>query len=301
MVKITGLKEAVEDVNVFLLSAIFMGLMFPSFSYQLRLLTNAFLITMMTLSMRTISFRALKIRENLRQIALTVSINYGFLSFIVIFLSLLLIGEASFFKGFIVMAAAPPAILIVAFCYIFKGNVELALTTEIVSYLSSLIVTPTLILLFFGSAIDVLYMVQTLFLLIILPMILSRFLTGKSRVFDYSKLIINACIGLNIYTVIGLNQPTITSSFFSLLPMIVIAVIRTYGTCFIVYFGLKMLNVNLRDRITYALFASLKNLAFAAIMSLSLFGEKAALPSSIAIMFEASIPIFMSFLISRVR
>lgn len=291
--------KLIENTSLVLLTAVLLGLIIPNLSIQLKPLLTFLLIALMTLSLRHIKMKQLNLRKNSRKILTSVAIHYGLLSMTIIALALFLVDDPDYFKGLIVMAVMPPGVVVVAYSYLLKGDINNALSSEVVCYLLSFIIAPVVILLFFGASVDVYYLLQILFLLIVLPIILSRFLMFKSRIFDYDKIIINICVGIIIYTVVGLNQTTILTKTITLFSIFLIGFVKTYGTGSVVYLGLKKFGVPKKERVVYALFGSLKNLAATATVSIMLFGEKAALPASIIIIFEATILVLISFLMKR--
>jgi BASS family bile acid:Na+ symporter len=218
-------------------------------------------------------------------------INYIFLTSVIIFASYLLIQNEDHLRGFIVMAAIPPAIGIVPFSFLLKGDVEVAVAGEIFCYLLSLFFAPFLIFLLLSEEIDPLYLLQLLLLLIFLPLLLSRLIPSH----PLEKIVIPLSFAGIIYIVIGLNQGYLYAPF--LLPLFIVSFLRTFvtGTSFLLFKRI----LEREKAITYSLFASYKNLGATAGIAIALFGIEASLPAAIGIIFEIFYIIYFGLAGSR--
>ncbi len=256
------------------LTSMFLGVLYPSTALLLRNLVIPALAFVMTLSLSELEFKNLDFRKSFGDIFL----NYVLLSGTIILLSSLLNDEDLRF-GFIVMAAAPSAIAVVPFSKLLGGDVAESTISSGAIYLLSLILTPTILLYFTGRSVNVLEIIKALVILILIPLMLSRYF----RVKDGTPWI-NLGFSLVIYTVIGLNIGTLYENMLILLGVVFIGVVRTFflGTLILIIFRSKGFGV----AITKALFSSYKNLGFTAGVSLLLFGERASIPAAICIFLE---------------
>lgn len=271
-----------ENTSLLFSMAIILGLTFPALAEPISPAITPLLIVAMCLSMRQITFSKRDLKSNYKSSIIAFLLNYVLLTGIVILLAWYLIPEPDYFAGFVLAAAVPPAVAIVAYTYLLGGDMKTTLGAEVLGYSLALILTPLITLAFLGSTIDVLVILQMLGLLIILPLIISRVLIRmpESR-FSFSKSVINVSFFFVNYILIGLNQAALLTEFFSLLPLFFIVIVRTFGTGFLLYFLAKRLGVKKDRAISYGLFSSYKNGGMAAAFALVLVGTAASLPAAI--------------------
>ena len=182
------------------------------------------------------------------------------------------------------MAAAPCAISCVPFSKLLKGDVQSSTTGVVINYLSALIITPTIIWIFFRQLIDMTELITTIVQVIIIPIILSRFLAKLNNKLDkYDTSIINILFLIGVYGFVGLNRDTIVNNFFSLKLVLIVLFIRTFLISTVMFFLTKK---HKKFGISLTLFSSYKNLGYTAILALTLFGRAAALPAALGIIFE---------------
>ena len=203
------------------------------------------------------------------------------------------IDNPDYFKGFIISALVPPAVAVIAYNYLLKGNNEIAVIAEILGYLLSLFIIPLGVLLVFGQSVDVYYLIWTVFILIFVPLILSRFLKFENSIFNYSKIAINILFLLLFFILIGINQETILTNYIVLSAVIFAGVIKTYIMPLLIFKFFKCPPNKIADKITFSLFSSVKNMGAAAVIALTLFGETAALIPVLLMITE--IPVYFFF------
>jgi BASS family bile acid:Na+ symporter len=267
-------------------TAMILSLIFPSFAVFTRDLVIPTLAAVMTLSLEGLKLKGFDFRKSILNLAL----NYGFLGGLIILLSSAM--PEDYRLGFIVMAAAPPAIAIVPFSKLLGGDVSEASLSNGLIYLVSLFLTPAIILYFTGRVVDVFEILKALLILILIPLIVSRFFRIKD-----STPWINLGFALVIYTVIGLNANILYKNFLPLVKVVLVGVIRTFGTGSLIL--LAFMKKDFSTAITKALFSSYKNLGFTAGVSLYVFGEKASIPAAICIFLEILLFNYYYFLRKR--
>jgi len=209
-------------------------------------------------------------------------INFGFLSFLTLFIGFFFFNQKELWEGFVVMAAVPPAIAIVPLTKILHGDTTFSLFSLLFLYISSLFLTPLFIFLFLSEEIDVIALLQTTFLLILFPLFLSRFIKIK---FDVS-MVSNFCFFIVVFAMIGSNREFLFKDWEVLLFLSAALFIRTFGSGSIVRLIGKKLKLKENKIIPYSLFASFKNDGLAMILASSLFSSRAAFPALLAIVFE---------------
>jgi BASS family bile acid:Na+ symporter len=245
---------------------------------------------MMAFSMAGIDLRLPPIRGALAGFLL----NYLFLSGLILLLASMILEEEVLVLGFVVMAAVPPAVAVVPLTKLLDGDVRLALYSEALSYLGSLVLTPLIIFLFAGEAgVEVGETAKIVLLLILLPILASR---RVSRLKIDPANPINAGLFTVTYIVVGLNSSSISTEAAGVL---LIAFARTFLSGAIVYAGAAFAGVDRPQRIAYTLFASFKNLGLAATVALLLFGPRAGIPAAVCILTETSFYILLSALAGR--
>ncbi|MBO8182920.1 MAG: hypothetical protein H0Z28_09040 [Archaeoglobus sp.] len=258
---------------VFLIAMI-AGILFPSFASFSKDLVIPALAFVMTLSLGDLKLGGLELKKGVFNLIL----NYAFLSGLILLLSSFLADE-ELRLGFVVMAAAPPAVAIVPFSKLLGGDVAESTFSNGIIYLASLLLTPVIILLFTGEVVGIYEILKALVILILVPLIISRFFKVKD-----SAPWINIGFAIVIYTVVGLNVDVISRNFLILSEVLFIGLVRTFGSGSLIFFAFRQRGFPFA--ITKALFSSYKNLGFTAGVSLILFGERASIPAAICIFLE---------------
>ncbi|HIH36308.1 MAG TPA: hypothetical protein HA232_00145 [Methanocellales archaeon] len=258
------------------------------------------LIFLMTFSLTDVRLRGLDIRAELSSIAVALVLNYVFLSGLIMVLTILLIRDVSLLRGFVVMAAIPPAIATVPLSTLLKGDTRLALMANASIYILSILLVPVILLISIGtSTIEPLQMMVVLMELILLPLILSRAII-KTPYYELLKrdqsIPINLGFFIVTYVVIGLNRDILLHESSMLLLVSVIAFMRTFFSGTLVHKVCGIFNVPFERKVTYTLFGSYKNLGLAATIALLLFGVRATIPSAVCILFEVSMFPYFSVL-----
>ncbi|MBN2517576.1 MAG: hypothetical protein JXB14_01900 [Candidatus Altiarchaeota archaeon] len=294
------MKKLLENAAFVFSVAIVLGLVYPEQASVMQNLIIPALILAMVLSMRPITLKPRDLRTYASPILNTLFANYLLLSGLVLILSFLLIQDPNQLKGFIIMAAAPPAVAIVPFTYLLCGDSKIAILGSAFCYLCSLFLAPLIILAFLGVAVDPAYLEWILILLVLFPLIVSRPLARLNwRVFDYSKAITLLSLALVTYSVIGLNQKVLVLDPISLSPIFLILLVRTFVTGSLVLLLLRKAKVNPVSSITYSLFSSFKNAGATAAIAIALLGPEAALPAGVSSIFELSFFVVLKRLVKK--
>jgi len=272
--------------------AVALGFLLPTPAERLEFLVIPALFLMMAFSMAGIDLSIPPIRGA----SAGFLINYLFLSGLILLLAPVVLEEEALILGFVVMAAVPPAVAVVPLTKLLAGDVRLALYSEALSYLGSLVLTPLIISIYAreaGVGVKVGDTLEIVLLLILLPILASRFV-GRLSVDPAHP--INAGLFTVTYIVVGLNSSSISTEMAGVL---LIAVARTFLSGAIVYAGAAFAGVKWPQRIAYTLFGSFKNLGLAATVALLLFGPRAGVPAAVCILTETSFYILLSALAGR--
>jgi BASS family bile acid:Na+ symporter len=238
-----------------------------------------------------------------RDILFVFVINYIFLSGLILLSNYLLISDHDLYVGFVVMAAIPPAVAVLPFTYLLKGEMMVSLTGVASLYLLALAVAPFISLQFLDvGEIDPLKLLSVLIQLILIPFIASRLLL-KWKFFHRVKGEMNIFVNLGffvvIYIVIGMNRSTFLSHFDILALVSSIAFLRTFVSGYLVDLLSKLIGIDRERRMSYVLFGSFKNLGAAASIAIVLFNERAAIPSAVTIPFELIFFVWFSYFQKR--
>jgi BASS family bile acid:Na+ symporter len=273
------------------LAAFLLGLSLGGYASLLKGYILPALVFIMTLSTTQITLSELAHFKNYFRDILTVfAINYIFLSGLILLTNYLLIRDPDLYVGFVVMAAIPPAVAVLPFTYLLKGEMMVSLIGAASLYLLALGVAPFISLQFLDvGEIDPLKLFSVLIQLILIPFIASRLLL-KWKFFHRVKANMNIFMNLGffivIYIVIGINRSTFLSHFEILLLVSSIAFLRTFVSGHLVDLFSRLTGIDRQRRMSYVLFGSFKNLGVAASIAILLFNERAAIPSAVTIPFE---------------
>ena len=293
--------EVMENSSLIFMIAILLALTIPDFALAIQNLIIPALVVSMTLSMRQVRVSKTGVKNIKKDIVLVFLMNYLILSGIIILLAHFLVHEAEYFQGFIIMAAVPPAIAVVPFTRLLKGDLNISVMGEIATYLASIFLTPLIILFFMGKGMDAIILFKTMIILIFIPFIVSRPL-GKvnSWLFKWEKIIINLCFALISYTIIALNRSIILDLSHTL-TVVGIIFLRTFVIGSIVYIILSRMLSNPKKVISYTLFASYKNGGLTAALALMFLNSKAALPAALSAIFELLFFVYFKWVVDEMQ
>ena len=271
---------------------------FPRYSDEITMIS---LIVIMSLSTREVRFKKLRsLKDHLGDFLTVFLLNYGLLSITLISLSYLLFDDIQLIQGMVVLAVVPSAIGVIPFTSILKGDTELSLISSALLYLSSLVIAPAVLLLLFGEQIGIWPILRNLIILIILPVIISRFLLkiGYEEK-EHDSIIVNTGFFIIIFGAVGANRYLFFSETGLLLPILFIGAVRSVGLASLVYFGGKKLKVPLGKLKSYSLFASFKNGGLAIILAVALFGQKSSFPIVLGFVFAPILVVYLKRVLYR--
>jgi bile acid:Na+ symporter, BASS family len=290
--------------NVMFLTAIVLGLIAGNYAHLLKAWILPALMMVMSLSTTHVTFGEFtQVRTYLRDMAIVFVIHYLFLSGLILFASHLLIQDHDLHAGFVIMAAIPSAVAVLPFTYLLKGEMMVSLLGSVGLYLGALGMAPLISFLFLDMArMGLSRLISTLLQLILVPFVVSRLLLKWNhfyRMKEMTGILINLALFLTIYTVIGINRSTFLSHFDILIPLSIIAFLRTFISGHLVDLMARLLGIGRDRRMSYVLFGSFKNLALVVAITLTLFNERSAIPAAVAIPFEILFFIWFNFFQKR--
>jgi BASS family bile acid:Na+ symporter len=296
----TKLKSFLQNRNGIFLLALICGLTVPFATPLTRHLLLPVLALAMTLSTLEISSDAFsRPRALLFPALLGITMNYILLGNLMIGLSALLISDEVIWTGFVLLAAAPPAIAVVPFSVFLHGNRPLSLIGTVGAYLGALAIMPLIAVgLLNAATFDPFKLVIIMLELIVLPLAVSRLLIQKGwkeRLDPHRGLITNWCFFVALYTLIGLNRSLILGETATLLPIFFIALITMFFLGFLIDWIGSLLHLPKETRTSLVLLGTLKNQGLAGGLAITLFSQEAALPSAVSTIVMIGFIIWLEF------
>lgn len=194
---------------------------------------------------------------------------------------------AETWPGWVLLAAVPPAISVIPYAGLLRGDLDLALGGTLLGYAAAFVQLPLVSWIFLGSSVDLLPLLQATAFLILVPLVLSR-AVGKVRASEISMSRVRNVLFFAVYALVTAAIRDVVFAD----PLGVAAVLGGTGAAIALAWSAwtaiqTRLHVRMEARITLSLFASYKNQTLAAALALSLIGPVAALPAILAGVFEA--------------
>jgi BASS family bile acid:Na+ symporter len=248
----------------------------------------ALVMTVATMGIESSSLRS--VRGILVPAFVGIAMNYLVLSGVIILLSQYLITNSTLRIGFILIAAVPPAVAVIPFSFLLRGNNTFSLLGTLGGYLSALVIMPLIAIVFFGTSfITPLKLIIIMAELIFLPLAAGSVLhwTGIDKRFNYLKgPVTNWGFSLITYTIVGLNREMFLYEPFSLLPTALIVVASTFLLGWLIEIVCKrILRIPEGTVTSLVLLGTLKNYGIAGGLALALFGKEVASPSTVSSIF----------------
>jgi bile acid:Na+ symporter, BASS family len=278
------------DRNAILILSLVAGLVWEDGARWTETLILPALIVVMTLSTMDVTARNFfPLRAVVRPFLLGTLMSYGILSSVMLLLDALLIRDESFRIGFVIMAAVPPAVAIIPFTFLFKGDVPFSLVGTMGGYASGLILTPLITLLLLGPGIvNPARLAVIMVELIVIPIVASRFLawTPLGRILRPAKgPVVNWSFFLLSYTIIALNRKALFQEPGLVLASFVIAFATTIPLALVIEAVGRRLHLKYSELVALMLLGTLKNYGVAGGLALTLFEKRTAMPATVASVF----------------
>lgn len=233
------------------------------------------------------------------------ALNFGLHGGLVLGLSTLLPVREQFYTGFVLIAAAPPAVAVVPFTGLLHGDRTFSFLAAIGCYLGALALTPLIAVGLLGTAyIHPFRIFKILLLLILLPLLLSRLLRWARlapRLEPWRGALTNWSFALITYTIVGLNRDLFLQQPLSLLSPITVALISTFVLGEVILRVTRFWGLRRELAISLVLLGTLKNAALAGGLALNLFDQQTAVPATVCAIFLIIYFIWLSFWHGRSR
>jgi bile acid:Na+ symporter, BASS family len=291
--------------NVILIFGVVAGLVWGKgavWTESLILPALALVMTVATMGIESSSLRS--VRGILIPACVGIVMNYLVLSGAIILLSQYLITDSNLRTGFILIAAVPPAVAVIPFSFLLRGNSTFSLLGTLGGYLGALFIMPLIAVAFFGTSfVSPLKLIIITTELIVLPLVAGSVLhwTGIDRRFSYLKgPITNWGFSLITYTIVGLNREMFLHEPLSLLPTALIVVASTFLLGWFIETVSKRIHRIPEATVTsLVLLGTLKNYGIAGGLALALFGKEVASPSTVAAVFMIIYIIWLEWKLHR--
>ncbi len=284
------MKRLLNDRNFLLLSGLILGLLWEGaagWTEQFMFPALALIMTVAVMGLQGDVF--ISIRMLLSHGSAGIMMSYAVHGLFILGLSYLLITDQALWSGFVILAAVPPAVAVIPFSIFLNGNRAVSLIGTVGAYLGALIIAPLIALTFLGSNfISPLKVLVIIAELIVMPVILARLLiwTGLSRIINPVRgTITNWSFFLITYTIVALNQKVFITQPLSLLPIAFIAFSGTFLLGWIVETAAKKLHLAQDVTVSIVLLGTLKNYGLSGGLALSFFDQRAAIPSTVSVVF----------------
>ncbi|MGM0509507.1 MAG: hypothetical protein ACQESD_00055 [Thermoplasmatota archaeon] len=283
--------------------AVILGFVTGGFPYNSEV-TLVALLVVMSLSTRDVRFRELRsLRGHLKDFLIVFLLNYVLLTVSMAGLAYLLFSDIKLIQGMVVFALMPSAIAVIPFTKMVDGDMELSLISTSLLYLSSLVMVPVFLFLLFGNEVGLIPILKNLFIMLVLPIFISRILLKvgyEERKHD--KAIVNTSFLIIIMGAIGTNRHLFFDRTEILLPIFFIGLVRSIGLTSITAFIGKKLGSPHKKLRSYILFSGYKNGGLSIILAVLLFGAEASFPIVVGFPFDLILIIYiMNILIDKLE
>jgi bile acid:Na+ symporter, BASS family len=296
----TKLKAFLRNRNGIFFLAMAAGLLLPGAAPVTKHLILPALALAMALSTMEIGNEVfIRPRSLLFPALLGIIMNYIILGNIIIGLSALLIRDEALWTGFVLLAAAPPAVAVIPFSGFLRGNGPLSLIGTVGAYLGALVIMPLITLTLLSTvAFDPFKLIMITLELIVLPLAFSRLLIRKgwkARIEPYRGTAVNWSFFTVMYTMVGLNRDVILGQTWSLLPVALISLLSMFLLGFFIDWVCGLFHIPKETRMSLVLLGTLKNQGLSSGLALTLFSQEAAIPSTVATMIMIGYIIWLDF------
>ena len=290
--------------NVILISAVILGLTIGENATHLKPYTIYILMVTMLFSMTGINTSSLfPLKSIVKPMLIGTFLNYFLFGTVVVFLAWILMPNEQLFYGFVVIATAPPGVAIVPFSGILKGNMDYSIIGVFGAFLASVIITPVIISLLSGAEATVPpgELIVLMIKLIIVPLVISRLLLMK-QVFPVVEKIrgkmVDVGFALIIFTAVGMNRHVFFQNYDVLVLISLVLLAGTFGIGSIYEHVMKKTTQKSEFTIAQTLLLTIKSSGFSVVTAITLFGEKAAIPSAVL---AVIVLLYLLFLSSRIE
>ncbi len=285
----------ITKIVVFL--ALLLAIFFPEPASFLTDYLMIILIVMLSISIKSLGPEHLDIKKK-EFVAVLVIVNTFVLSALYIIFSHLLITDELYRNALIIYGLMPPAIGIVSLGYLYHVDMKVDMYAEFLGYALSLVVIPVGTYVFMRTTVAPVDILEIIVLLLIIPMLLSRFIRRAKLSDDTLKTMISVCFGIVIFTIVGSNLETIIENLQDVVNiMIVLIILRIFLMIAIFMIARKFLSH--QNSVLLTLFGTMKNGAAATAISIMLLGVESTVPLALEALFFTGGLFIMDYMFRR--
>lgn len=248
------------------------------------------LAVVMTLSTMGVSGQQFRSPSRLLRAGLWgVGLSYVLLTGLLLGISRFFTHDEALWYGFVLVAAAPPAVAVIPFTDFLDGDRAFTLLATMGAYLAALFIMPLIAALHWeADFISPAKIFKVLLLLVVLPVAIGqglRKLGWDQKLATVKGPITNWCFFVVVYSIVGLNSKYILMNPLGLLPLFLCTAAIIFGLGIIIEIAGKWLGVP-RERLhSMVLLGTLKNYGLAGGLALALFDHRTALPAVVSTTF----------------
>lgn len=229
-----------------------------------------------------------------------VGLSYALLTGLLLIVSRLFTHDQSLWYGFVLVAAAPPAVAVIPFTDFLDGDRGFTLLATIGAYLAALFIMPMIAAMHWeADYISPAKIFRILLILVVAPVVAGQALRRwglDQRLMPIKGVITNWCFFLVVYSIIGLNSEYIIMNPLGLLPVILYTAAIIFGLGIVIELVGRWLGVSRGRLHSMVLLGTLKNYGLAGGLALALFDHRTALPAVVSTSFMIVYIIWLGFL-----
>jgi len=267
--------------RILLLSSVIIGLLLPLSQPTLNALKSLLipiLAIIMFLSVKNFHY-SLPTKHEMSMSLKFLLVNYGVLSLTYILLGWFVIDNPAIRTGFWILAVIPPALNIIPLSAMYKGNLRESLFAGTLSLLLALILIPIMTRFVFQAGSSVGAILEVLIFIILIPFILGvgvQQLQKKGHLqIPGESYITPAGNAILFFILIALNKDLLFSHSLMLKDLLGVLGLLLVGKIAVGIWIYRMfLKAKKDERIDALFFASFKNVALAATITMTLFADK---------------------------
>ncbi len=250
-----------------------------------RIVQQVALVLAMAFSLTEISFRGISPKAEARSIAAALVMSYGVLGGLVL-LYASLSTDPNIRSGWVLVAAVPPAVLVVPLTSLLHGDVRASLISDAVLYLLGLVTVPVLCILLLGQAVPIEDLVIQTLLLIGVPIVVSRPLRRWSRIQEVRASAVSGSFFFLVLAIAGSARDELLGRPDLVVGLSGLALLRTFGLGLVLLGLTRTLRISRNARIATVGFGSFKNLGLTVVLAATFFAPAASLPAVVSLIFE---------------
>lgn len=299
-------------MSLALLTSLGLGLSgyFPNIDPEYRSkATIIILAIMMTFALSRIPFKGINPLKDIKSSAKALFLGVVLASSIPLAASFFF-DEPAYKIGLVFIGLTPFAAAVVPLSYIMRGDLQHAARGTLVVYVSAIAYIPAVVWILFGETVPILEVVKAVFLVVLLPLLLSRLLRNVEIDKENMAAFLNSCIFILVFISVGPTAGMFKTEKVLLVTFMGISVARTFGLGITLEYVAKKRGVPWGQRVTDVLMLSYKNkgiaIALVTVVALASLGPDkigmALFPVTSSIVVEICWVIFMdSVLLSPKR